>query len=186
VILRESPLEELKYPVGRFDPKAPLPTGGREALIVSLAMVPTLLTEMVADLNDQQLDTPYRLDGWTVRQLVHHVPESHLNAYVRMKWGLTEDVPTIKTYDEKRWAEVGDARTAPINLSLDLLSAIHARWDSLLRSMTDSNFARRIKHPEWGELQLLTLLQQYEWHGRHHVAHVQGLRGRMGWGRQVS
>jgi hypothetical protein len=116
-----------------------------------------------------------------VRQLVHHVPDSHLNAYIRMKWGLTEEIPLIKTYNEKAWSELGDARTAPADVSLDLLSAIHARWDILLKSMTDKDFQRAIQHPEWGEITLLKLLQLYEWHGRHHVAHVEGLRSRMGW-----
>jgi hypothetical protein len=173
--------EDLRYPVGRFDPTAPLPAGGRAALIESLEAAPSRLRRAVDSLSDAQLDTPYRDGGWTVRQLAHHVPESHMNAYVRMKWGLTEDAPAIKTYDEKLWAELPDARTAPIAPSLTLLDAIHARWVILLRSMADKDYARTIKHPEWGEIDLLMVLRLYEWHGRHHVAHVAKLRERRQW-----
>ncbi len=172
---------DLRYPLGRFDVHAPLPDGGRAALIESLASVPARLREAVRSLTEAQLDTPYREGGWTVRQLVHHVPESHMNAYVRMKWGLTEETPTIKTYDEQRWAETADARTAPVEVSLALLAALHARWDFLLKNMTDRDYERKIRHPEWGEMKITTLLQQYEWHGRHHVAHVTTLRERLGW-----
>jgi hypothetical protein len=175
-------IESLKYPVGRFDPQAPAPAGGRAALIDSLAAVPARLRTAVNGLTEAQLDTPYREGGWTVRQLVHHVPDSHLNAYIRMKWTVTEDNPTIKTYDEKLWSELGDARTAPVEVSLTLLAAIHARWDLFLRSLADSDFERPLSHPEWGQLQLETLLKQYEWHGRHHVAHVTALRQRLKWG----
>ena len=177
----EMSLEQLKYPVGRFDLEGKLPAGGRAELIESLATVPTRLTTAVAGLSDEQLNTPYREGGWTVRQLVHHVPESHMNAYIRFKWGLTEDTPAIKTYHEGRWAELPDARTGPIDVALALLSALHRRWDLLLRSMADSDFSRSIHHPEWGVMQLTVLLRQYEWHGRHHVAHVTRLRQRMGW-----
>lgn len=175
-------LEELMYPIGRFDPRGALPEGGVPALIESLASVPTRVRDAVAGLTGAQLDTPYREGGWTVRQLVHHVPDSHLNAYVRMKWTVTEDGPTIKTYDEKRWSELGDARTAPVEVSLALLSALHARWDLFLRSLADRDFERPLKHPDFGQLQLITLLRLYEWHGRHHVAHITGLRARLGWG----
>ena len=174
-------LETLRYPVGRFDAKMPLPAGGRGALITSLADVPARMRAAVNGLSDAQLDTPYRDGGWSVRQLVHHVPDSHLNAYVRMKWTVTEDNPTIKTYDEKLWSELGDARTAPVDVSLELLAAVHARWDLFLRSLADRDFERPLTHPEWGQMQLVTLLKQYEWHGRHHVAHVTRLRERSGW-----
>jgi hypothetical protein len=177
----EISMEQLKYPVGRFDLTGQLPAGGRTELIDSLATVPARLSRAVQGLSKEQLDTPYRQGGWTVRQLVHHVPDSHMNAYIRFKWGLTEDFPTIKTYHEGGWAELPDVQTTPIDVSLSLLMAIHARWDRLLRNMADSDFARSINHPEWGAMHLTTLLRQYEWHGRHHVAHVTELRKRMGW-----
>jgi uncharacterized damage-inducible protein DinB len=172
---------DLRYPVGRFDMKAPLPESGRTPLIKSLASVPERMRNALASLSEAQLNTPYREGGWTVRQVVHHVPESHMNAYVRMKWGLTEDNPTIKTYDEALWAELIDARTAPVELSLALLTALHARWDVLLNKMTESEYQRTIRHPEWGQISLSKLLQLYEWHGRHHEAHVRALRERMSW-----
>ena len=174
-------MEDIRYPLGRFDPRQPLPPGGREALIDSLAVAPSRLRLSLSNLTGAQLDTPYRDGGWTLRQLAHHVPESHMNAYIRMKWGLTEEAPAIKTYHEDRWAELPDARTAPVEVSLNLLDAIHARWVILLRSMSDQDYARTIQHPQWGAVDLTMLLRLYEWHGRHHVAHVDQLRRRMAW-----
>jgi hypothetical protein len=181
VTVSDIELEQLKYPVGRFNVKGELPAGGHAELIESLAGVPARLAEAVQGLTAAQIDTPYREGGWTVRQVVHHVPDSHLNAYIRFKWGLTEENPTIKTYHEDRWAELVDGRTAPIDMSLSLLEAVHKRWDFLLRGLTESDFQRTIDHPEWGAMQLTTLLRLYEWHGRHHVAHVTNLRSRRGW-----
>ncbi|MDZ7344493.1 MAG: putative metal-dependent hydrolase, partial [candidate division KSB1 bacterium] len=129
-----------------------------------------------------QLDTPYRPEGWTVRQLVHHVPDSHLNAYIRFKLAITEEKPTIKTYEEKLWSELHDARTAPIEISLALLEALHKRWVLFLQSLNPSDFARPFHHPELGTMNLDTLLRLYAWHGRHHVAQITSLRERMGWG----
>lgn len=174
-------MEDLRYPIGRFDPRQPLPAGGHAELIASLSTTPGRMRAAVDGMTPSQIDTPYRDGGWTVRQLVHHVPDSHLNAYVRMKWGLTEESPPIKTYDEKAWSELPDARTAPIEISLTLLTALHARWDIVLNSMTAKEFARTIQHPDWGRIELTTLLQLYEWHGRHHVAHIERLRERSGW-----
>ena len=174
-------MEDLRYPVGRFDKDGAIPVGGRVALIDSIAGLPSRFRHAVDSLSDSQLDTPYREGGWTVRQVAHHLPDSHMNAYIRVKWGLTEDAPTIKTYDENLWSQLPDARTSPIKVSLDLLSAIHERWVFLLRSMTDKDFSRTIRHPEWGQIDLNTLLRLYEWHGRHHTAHVANLRQRMGW-----
>lgn len=174
-------MEDLRYPIGPFDPRTPLPAGGHAELIASLSTTPSRMRVAVDGLTQSQVDTPYREGGWTVRQLVHHVPDSHLNAYVRMKWGLTEEAPLIKTYDEKAWSKLPDARTAPIEISLALLAAVHARWDIVLNSMTAKEFARTIKHPDWGEIELTTLVQLYEWHGRHHVAHIERLRERSGW-----
>jgi hypothetical protein len=177
-------MEQLKYPVGRFDVKQAAPDADeRRRLIDSLASTPSQMTAAVAGLSETQIDMPYRDGGWTIRQVVHHVPDSHMNAYIRVKWGLTEDVPLIKTYDEKAWSELADARTAPIQMSLDLLAAVHLRWDAVWNSMADSDFARTIRHPEWGEITLAAMLRLYEWHGRHHVAHINGARERYGWGR---
>lgn len=135
----------------------------------------------IEGLNEQQLDTPYRVGGWTIRQVIHHVPDSHLNAYVRFKLALTEDAPAIKTYDEAAWATLPDAKTTPIETSLSLLEAIHVRWDIIMRSMSDSDFQRTINHPEWGNVDLNWMVRMYEWHGRHHSAHITSLRQRMGW-----
>ncbi|HMB90707.1 MAG TPA: putative metal-dependent hydrolase, partial [Rhodothermales bacterium] len=135
----------------------------------------------VQGLTDDQLDTPYRPDGWTVRQVVHHVPDSHLNSYVRFKWALTETEPLIKTYDQDGWSTLPDARTASIEMSLILLDAIHERWLALLQGLSEDDFARTFKHPEWGLVRLDQNLAIYAWHGKHHVAHIMGLRERKGW-----
>jgi uncharacterized damage-inducible protein DinB len=174
-------MEALRYPVGRFDPLATVSHAQRGALIDSIAAAPARLRAAVAGLNGSQLDTPYRDGGWSVRQVVHHVPDSHLNAYIRFRWALTEATPTIKTYNEKAWAELHDAVTAPIEVSLDLLEALHARWVLLLRSLSESDFERSFQHPEWGIMTIATLLRLYEWHGRHHVAHITNLRSRQNW-----
>ena len=150
-------------------------------LIESLAAAPAALRQALSGLSDTQLDTPYRPDGWTLRQVAHHVADSHLNAYIRMRWALTEDSPLIKTYDEKGWAELPDARSAPVEVSLALLEKLHERWVLLLRALPDPAWQRAVQHPDWGAVTLTTLLQMYEWHGRHHVAHVRGLRERLQW-----
>src|SRR5687768_14557469 len=170
-----------RYPVGRLDLSADVPHEGRAGLIDSIARAPGRMRDAVRGLSDAQLDTPYREGGWTVRQVVHHVPESHMNAYIRMKLALTEDVPAIKTYEEHLWAELVDARTAPIDMSLQLLEALHIRWVVVLRSLTSADFQRAVVHPQWGTISNGKLLQLYEWHGRHHVAHITTLRERNGW-----
>jgi hypothetical protein len=139
------------------------------------------LRAAVLGLSEEQLDTPYRPGGWTVRQVVHHVPDSHMNAYVRFKLALTEEAPTIKPYAEARWAELPDTRLTPPEVSLTLLDNLHERWVNILRNMTPEDFERRLQHPEKGLLTLDAMLSLYSWHGRHHVAHVNGLRQRMGW-----
>lgn len=169
-------MEHLRYPVGRFDPSIQIPHGGRAALIDVIEQFPAQLRAAVAPLGDAQLDTPYREGGWTVRQVVHHVPDSHLNAYTRFKLALTEDAPQIKPYEEARWAELPDSRTAVEN-SLVLLEALHRRWVYLLRHMTEADYDRTLFHPEWGQLTLGDVLRQYEWHCRHHLAHVQLVAG---------
>ena len=172
---------DLSYPVGRFRRPDSLDDVERGRAIEAIAVAPAKLRAAVAGLTDIQLDTPYRPDGWTVRQVVHHVPDSHMNAYVRFKLALTEDEPTIKPYDEARWAELADTRETPIDSSLVLLDRLHDRWVRLLRSMSADDFARRLRHPEMGVQRLDQVLALYDWHGRHHVAHVTSLRERMSW-----
>ena len=174
--------EDLRYPVGRFTRPQSLTPAERADAIDALVTAPAALRAAVKGLTDAQLDTPYRPGGWTVRQVVHHVPDSHMNAYCRFKLGLTEDVPTIKPYDEARWAELPDGKSPLIEESLTLLDALHTRWVVLLRAMTPAEFSRSISHPEWtGPMSLDQVLALYAWHGRHHTAHVTELRKRSGW-----
>jgi uncharacterized damage-inducible protein DinB len=151
-------------------------------MIDTIARTPDDLRRAVQPLSAEQLDTPYRPGGWTVRQVVHHVPDSHLNAYIRFKLALTEDAPTIKPYDEARWAELSDSRDTPIDTSLTLLTSLHERWVRLLRAMKPADFARQVNHPEWSApAPLDVFLALYAWHGPHHVGHITSLRTRMGW-----
>jgi uncharacterized damage-inducible protein DinB len=173
--------DDLRYPVGQFNFEDAPAGRGREGLIDELADAPRLLREAVEGLSPEQLDTPYRPGGWTVRQVVHHVPDSHLNSYVRFKLALTEDEPAIRTYHEERWAELADSRETPIGVSLALLDALHERWIILLRSLSEPEFARAFKHPEWGLVPLSQAVGLYAWHGRHHIAHITSLRERAGW-----
>ena len=172
---------DLRYPIGPFEFAGPITNDDRRALIEKIAETPARMRAAVAGLNEEQLDTPYRPEGWTVRQLVHHVPESHMNAYIRFKLALTEDEPTIKTYFEDRWATLDDARAAPTALSLDLLEALHRRWVWFLRSLKPEDFPRTFRHPELGIVSVDKNIALYAWHGAHHVAHVTSLRERMGW-----
>jgi uncharacterized damage-inducible protein DinB len=176
-------MSDLRYPIGRFAPPSIATDPLRQRWIDEIAAAPAALRAAVQDLTDRQLDTPYRPGGWTVRQVVHHVPDSHVNAYTRIKLALTEDTPTIKPYEEKRWAELPDGRTAPIEVSLALLEHLHARWILLLRSLDDAAFARPLNHPEGGAMNVDYLLAMYAWHGRHHTAHITALREREGWNR---
>ena len=174
-------MDDLRFPTGRFtlDPD-PTP-GKRHGWIDQIAAAPAALKSAVGGLSDTQFDTPYRPGGWTVRQVVHHVPDSHLNAYVRFKLALTEENPTIKTYDEAAWAKVADTERTPPEVSLALLDALHRRWVVLLKSMQAADFARPLVHPERGNVTLDWMLQLYAWHGRHHVGHITALRQRQGW-----
>jgi uncharacterized damage-inducible protein DinB len=173
---------ELRYPVGKFDFDVPVNAADYPKLIAAIAETPVALRSAVAGLSRDQLETRYRPGGWTVKQVVHHLPDSHLNAYTRFKLALTENEPTIKTYDEAAWAELPDSRKVPIEVSLDLLDALHLRWVSLLRSMDAADFDRGLRHPEHGRvLTLKQMLGLYAWHGRHHVAHITSLRTREGW-----
>lgn len=175
-------LEALRYPVGRFDPSRSPTAEERRAMIETLAGLPARFRAAVEGLTDVRLDMPYRDGGWTVRQLAHHVPDSHMNAYVRFKLALTEDVPLIKTYDEARWAELPDVAATPVEVSLTLLEALHQRWVALLSALSDEQWSRAFRHPDWGALTLDRTLALYDWHSRHHLAHVTRLRERMGWG----
>jgi uncharacterized damage-inducible protein DinB len=172
---------DARYPVGRFGVAGEIDAEQRRAWIDEVARTPAQLREAVAGLTDAQLDTPYRDGGWTVRQVAHHLPDSHLNAYTRFKLGLTEDEPVIKPYDEEAWARLDDTRATPVDVSLALLDALHARWVNVLRAVKDEEWARAVQHPENGRMRLDFLLGLYAWHGRHHVAHVTRLRERMGW-----
>jgi len=180
-LVPEISMSDLRYPIGKFEPPANVADTDRPALIDHIAALPANIRQAVAGLNDARLDTPYRDGGWTVRQVVHHLPDSHLNAYTRFKLALTEDEPRIKTYEEGRWAELPEARSAPIGVSLALLDALHERWVLMLRVLAPGQFARKLNHPDWGLVSLDQLLAQYAWHSRHHVAHVTSLRARMGW-----
>ena len=171
---------DLRYPIGKFDRVGSLTPDQRREHIEAIAAAPARLAAAVSGLKPEQLDTPYRPGGWTVRQVAHHVPDSHMNAYIRFKLALTEDEPTIKPYLEDRWAELGDAK-APIEPSLALLENLHKRWVLLLRSLTPADFARKLRHPELGVVTLDQTLAIYGWHGRHHVAHITSLRERNGW-----
>lgn len=173
-------MTDLQYPIGRFDFPGQLLAAQREGAITDIAETPRWLRDAVDGLSPEQLDTRYRPDGWTVRQVVHHLPDSHLNSYTRFKLALTEDRPTVRVYDERLWAELPDV-TGPPELSLRLLDALHERWVYLLRRVQDGEWERPLFHPELGQMRLDELLAFYAWHGRHHVAHITSLRAREGW-----
>ncbi|HUJ51684.1 MAG TPA: bacillithiol transferase BstA [Bryobacteraceae bacterium] len=172
---------DLRYPVGKFRFPEAITREERSNFVEQIAEAPLRLRSAVTGLDQSQLDTPYRPGGWTVRQVVHHVPDSHLNSYTRFRLALTEDEPTIKPYHEDRWAELPDARTAPVEVSLRLLECLHSRWVGLLRSLSDDQWIRTFRHPDLGLVSLEQNAALYAWHGRHHVAHIANLRERMGW-----
>jgi DinB superfamily len=169
-----------RYPIGPFAAPKDVTLARRLQAIDEIASTPAKLRFAVKGLTDSQLDTPYRDGGWNVRQVVHHVPDSHMNAYIRLRLALTEDKPTVKTYNEARWANLADAQL-PIDVSQTLLDCIHARWDVVWRSMTPEQFARPVIHPDHGERNVDWILFSYEWHGKHHTAHITELRKRKGW-----
>jgi hypothetical protein len=179
-VLAMTELYDLRYPIGRFSPPAGSTAGIRAAQIQTLRMLPERLRAAVSGLSEAQLDTPYREGGWTVRQVVHHLPDRHANCYVRFKLALTEDWPTIKPYDEAAWARLADSKL-PVEGSLAFIEALHWRWVALLESMKEEDFARGYNHPENGRQTLATVLAIYDWHSRHHTAHITGLRARKGW-----
>ena len=174
-------MSDPRYPIGRFKFEGPLTDAQRAEFLDDIEQTPEKLRASVHGLSPQQLDTPYREGGWTVRQVVHHVPDSHLNSYMRFKLALTEEEPTIKPYMEDRWAQLEEARTAPIDVSLNLLETLHRRWMLMLRALRPEDWKRSFRHPELGPVSLEKNLALYAWHGRHHVAHITSLRERMDW-----
>jgi hypothetical protein len=174
-------MTDLSYPIGKFHYEGSLTEAQKQEALHHIAETPVRLRAAVKGLSDAQLDTPYRPGGWTVRQVVHHVPDSHLNSYVRFKLALTEQEPTIKPYAEDRWAELADSRATPIEVSLTLLDSLHDRWVRLLRTLTTEDWKKSFRHPELGLMPLERNLALYSWHGRHHIAHITALREREGW-----
>jgi uncharacterized damage-inducible protein DinB len=175
-------MSDLAYPIGKFTWGGPGSAEDRARRIAEIAAAPAALRDAVAGLSDAQLETAYRPGGWTVRQVAHHVPDSHLNAYVRFKLALTEETPTVKPYDEAAWAELPDVKAVPVEASIDLLARLHERWVAFLSALSEADWKRTFRHPELGVVPLEKNLALYAWHGRHHVAHVTSLRERMGWG----
>jgi len=170
-----------RYPIGKFELPKEVTPALRQAAIDDIAATPAKVRAAVAGLSEAQLDTPYREGGWTVRQVVHHLVDSHMNAYIRWRLALTETQPTIKPYDESEWAKLEDARSAPVEVSLKLLESMHERWARLLRSVKTEQYARTLLHPEHGVKDLDWLLFLYSWHGKHHTAHITQLRKQKGW-----
>lgn len=180
--LHPDELERLKYPIGRFAAHGELSPEERAQLIEAIAALPAAVRAATSELNAAQLDTPYRPGGWTVRQLVHHLADSHMHAYARFRIGLTEEgSPAIRLHDVAGWAELPDSLELEPGVSLDLLDALHRRWTFLLRSLSAADFERTLEHPLRGKMTLGATLQLYAWHGRHHLAHITGLRDRIGW-----
>ena len=174
-------MNDLRFPIGTFHYEGLLSEEQKQASLDEIARTPAKLRAAVKGLSEAQLETPYRPGGWTVRQVVHHVPDSHMNSYVRFKLALTEDEPTIEPYAEDRWAELADTKSTPVEVSLTLLESLHDRWARLLRSLSPEDWKRTFRHPEMGAMTLEKTLALYAWHGRHHVAHITSLRERSGW-----
>jgi DinB superfamily len=174
-------MNDLRYPIGKFSYDGYITEEQKWNSLDDIAQTPAKLRAAVEGLSDVQLDTPYRPGGWSVRQVTHHVPDSHLNAYVRFKLALTEDEPTIKPYAEDRWAELADSKVTPVEVSLTLLESLHDRWVRLLRSLTPEDWKRTFVHPDLGAMTLEKSLAMYAWHGRHHVRHIIALRERERW-----
>ncbi|MBA2606645.1 MAG: putative metal-dependent hydrolase [Acidobacteria bacterium] len=172
--------EDLRYPIGNFDKSIEITPENRQQLIETIEELPEKIKSATNDLSDEQLDTPYRPSGWTVRQTVHHVADSHLNSFMRFKLALTEELPTIRPYFEDRWAELADSRM-PIDVSIKIIEGIHARWTNLLQSMSEEDFNKQLNHPDSGVWTLEKMLALYGWHSRHHTAHINNLRIRNNW-----
>ena len=173
--------EDLRYPIGKFSFDAATGASSRNSSIQAIEELPVRLKQAIAGFNEEQLQTPYRDGGWTIHQLIHHIADSHMNSFVRFKLALTEDKPTIKTYDEAVWAETTDVTNVPVEISLKLIDALHERWFILLASLSDEAFTRQLNHPEHGLIDLEFLTAMYAWHSRHHTAHITSLREKMNW-----
>ncbi len=171
---------DIRYPIGKFEPERGADDESRRHWINMITVLPGKLAVAVDALDEEQLGTPYRLGGWTVREVVHHIADSHLNAYVRLKLALTEECPTIKLYDQDAWSDLPDV-TGPVAVSLTLVEALHIRWSNCLKALTPEQFERTLTHPEYGDMSVATYTQRCAWHGRHHIAHITGLCERMGW-----
>jgi len=166
-------IEKLRFPIGRFSPPENYTPEFIASCIADIENTPAQYEQAVEGLSDEQLDTPYRLEGWTLRQVIHHVVDSHMNSYIRFKWTLTEDTPTIKAYDEKLWAEEPEAKNAPIQLSIDMLKALHARWVLVLKNLSEEDLEKEFTHPETGKnINLKTMVALYAWHSKHHLGHI--------------
>jgi uncharacterized damage-inducible protein DinB len=174
-------MSDPRYPIGKFSYSGPLTDEQRQRCLEDIAEAPRRLRAALDGLSDHQLDTPYRDGGWTLRQVAHHVPDSHMNSYIRFKLALTEQEPTIKPYMENLWAELPESRHAPIEVSLALLDSLHQRWMLVLRQLTAADWKKTFRHPELGPMSLEKNLALYSWHGRHHVAHITTLREAKGW-----
>jgi DinB superfamily len=174
-------MSDPRYPIGKFTFDGPTSEAQRTRFVDEIEQTPAALRAAIKNLSPEQIETPYREGGWTVRQVVHHVPESHMNAYVRFKLALTEDEPAIKAYMEDRWANTAEVESTPVEVSLALLDPLHDRWVRLLRTLKPADWKRTFRHPELGVLPLERNLALYAWHGKHHVAHITELRKRMGW-----
>ncbi|MEO8770532.1 MAG: YfiT family bacillithiol transferase [Ferruginibacter sp.] len=174
-------MEDLRYPIGKYV-EQPFSSAQLKEWLLDIQSLPQQIEYAITNLDYHQLDTAYRDGGWTIKQVVHHVADSHMNAYIRFKLGLTEETPVIKPYDEAAWAEMSDTKNLPINISITLLYAVHSRWQEILKNMTTDQWSRKIFHPEHKkEMTLWYLLGMYAWHSRHHVAHITSLRKRMDW-----
>jgi uncharacterized damage-inducible protein DinB len=172
--------EDLRFPLGKFEKNIEITPELRKEFVQTISQLPESLKKAISGLSDEQLETAYRPEGWTVRQTVHHVADSHLNSYIRFKLALTEDVPTIRPYAEDRWAELADSKM-PVEVSLKIIEGVHARWTALLESMSDADFQKELNHPDSGKWTLEKMLGLYEWHGRHHTTHITKLRERKDW-----
>jgi uncharacterized damage-inducible protein DinB len=174
-------IEELKYPIGRYQAEEKIDKAAIDNFIKEIELLPERLAEAVKGLTLQQLQTPYRPDGWTVQQVVHHIADSHLNAYVRFKLALTEDKPIIKPYDEKLWAELPDTKLVNINVSLVLIDSLHKRWTTLLKQLSNKDLNKEYLHPESGMKNVRETISHYAWHSNHHLAHINSLKKQMNW-----
>ena len=174
-------MSDLRFPIGRFQIPVEFTDDLRKQHIQAIAKLPQQLADAIEGLSDQQLDTPYREGGWTVRQVVHHLADSHLNSYTRFRLALTEETPTIRPYDEKKWAELDDAKHASVSASLAILDGLHARWSSLLHSFSAGDWQKSFDHPETGMMSLDVATALYAWHGQHHTAHITTLRKQQNW-----